>query len=270
MVELFERGGVQLAFEDYGGAGDPVTLVHGGWDDHGTWDRVVAGLSVALQVLTYDRREHGASSGPPRAHPVRDDASDLAALLEETGHFPTHVVGHSYGGAVALRLAVDRPELVRSVTVHEVPFVGLLRSGAAASERLQRARELALGPTPEAGARDYLALFASAEEQWATLDAASRRALGAAAPTWAKEMADPDALRPASEELEAIAVPVLATSGSRSPPFAAEIEEALVTALPNATAARLRDVGHYVQRTDPDLFVGVLGTFLLERNVPST
>ena len=186
-------------------------------------------------------------------------------------------MAHGYGGAVALRLAVDRPELVRTIALHEVPFVGLLgdsspdpRAGRSVEDGLAQVGRLALGGTVEAAARGYLGLFASPEEQWTELDEPSRGSLLRNAVAWAEEMGDPEALRPSTEELGGIAVPVLATAGERSPPFASLIHERLVSELPNAKALSLRGVGHFVHRTDPDLLVGVLGSFLLERNVPTT
>jgi pimeloyl-ACP methyl ester carboxylesterase len=277
VAEHLDEEAVHLAFERSGGYGDPVALIHGGWEDGRAWDLVVPGLAAALQVLVYDRRAHGESSGPPRGRPVRDDAFDLARLLESTELFPAHLVAHGYGGAVALRLAVDRPELVRSIALHEVPFVELLGAGApgpaggpSVEHRLRQARELALGGTTEVAACRYLGLFASSGEQWPELDERTRRSFLGNALAWAEEMGDPEAVRPLAEELRGIAVPVLATAGDLSPRFASQIHERLVAELPNATALSLRDTGHLVHRTDPDLLVGVLGSFLLERNVPTT
>ena len=262
----------RLAYEVAGSEGDPVALVHGGWDDHRTWDRVVPGLSTALRVLLYDRRGHGASRGPTRLRPVRDDASDLARLLEVTDAYPAHLVGHAYGGVVALRVAVDRPELVRSVAFHEVPFVGLLeasRTTGSLSEELGQVREIA--PTrPEEAARRYLELFGSPSERWASLDLPSRQGFLRQAGVWAEEMGDPEATRPERDELLGVAVPVLATSGAASPEFARQVHDRLVAELPNARAVRLSEGGHRIHRTDPDLWVGVLGAFLLERDVPTT
>lgn len=274
-METVAVGSGRLAYERAGAGGDPAVLVHGGWDDHRTWERVVPGLAVALQVLVYDRRGHGASEGPVSTRPVRNDAVDLAGLLESTGLYPAHVVGHGYGGAVALRLAVERPELVRSVTVHEVPFVGLLdeppgdREARSVSAALERIREVA-PRDPETAAREYLARFGGPSERWSAIDAATRAIYLRNAGAWAREMGDPEALRPALADLRAIAVPVLATSGGASPPFAARIHDRLAAELPNGRTVRLSEGGHLVHRTDPDLWVGVLGTFLLERDVPTT
>jgi pimeloyl-ACP methyl ester carboxylesterase len=58
---------------------------------------------------------------------VRDDVADLAALLEELPHAPAHVVGNSFGASIVLRLAAARPDLFRSLIVHEPPLLGLLK-----------------------------------------------------------------------------------------------------------------------------------------------
>ena len=77
-------------------------------------------------------------TGPVRTHPARDDAGDLAQLLESLDLYPVHVVAHSYGGAVALRLALDRSEMVRSLALHEPPFVGLLEEDPATAPEAER------------------------------------------------------------------------------------------------------------------------------------
>lgn len=276
-MEQARFGDRRLAYELSGGSGDPVVLVHGGWDDHHVWDLVVPGLAEALQVVAYDRRGHGESSGPPQERPVRSDAEDLAGLLESTGQFPAHLVAQGYAGAVVLRLAVDRPELVRSIAVHEATFVGLVdreppesAEGPTLAELLPSVRELVSRGSAESAARRYLELFASPEERWEEAGESWRQTLVANAAAWAEEVGDPEAQRPVREELAGIPVPVLVTTGGRSPRFAARIGELLASAMPNATALWLPDGGHFVARTDPDLFVGVLGSFLLERNVPST
>lgn len=275
-MEILEGAGVRIAFDRWGESGDPVVLIHGGWDDRRAWSRVVPGLAGSLQVLAYDRRGHGETTGPPRLAPVREDAEDLARLLEDTELFPAHLVAEGYGAAVALRLAGDRPELVRSAAVHDPPYVGLLSEPAdgagsvAVGQRLEELRASALAGASEEAARRYLETFASPSESWSALDPSGRRSLVANAPAWAEEMGDPEATVPRLQEIHAIGVPVLATVGSATPPAVGRIVDRLAAELPNATVLRLREGGHFLARNAPDLLVAVLGSFLLERNVPST
>ena len=118
--------GIRLYWQTTGTAGDPLVLVHGSWGDRRNWAPVVPALSRSFRVLTYDRRGHSRSERPGGQGNVREDVADLAALLDELGQSPAHVVGSSFGGCIVLRLAAARPELFHSLIVHEPPLFGLL------------------------------------------------------------------------------------------------------------------------------------------------
>jgi len=269
--------GASLYYETTGPAGDPVVLVHGSWVDHHSFDRLLVPLAQSLQVLTYDRRGHGRSTGPARTHPVRDDARDLAGLLESADFYPVHLVAHSYGGAVAFRLAVDRPELVRSVCVHEAPFVGLLGDDPATAGEAERVLAVlrSLQATARAGdaegaARGIADAFSLQPGAWDRLPEAVRTTFLLHVDRWCEEYDDPEALRPDPRELSDLLVPTLLTQGAQSPPFLHRITAALAGSLRNGTVLTLSEAGHVPQLTDPLEYAGLLGTFLLERNVPVT
>jgi len=266
----------EIFYERTGFAGDPAALVHGSWTDHHGWDAVVPGFARGLEVLSYDRRGHGLSRGEVRSHPVQDDADDLAALLEATDFHPVHLVAHAYGGMVALRLAVDRPELVRSACLHEPPWTGLVDDDPASRAEIQRivAKVRAIAPLAKSGGADrtiprILALVSGVGE-WDRIPASGRAAILAGSGDWLREFGDTAASQANPLELREVQVPVLVTVGEESPSYMQRICDRITQALPNATLVRLPTAGHFPQLTHPDLLVGVLGTFLLERNVPST
>ncbi len=276
MATVRVRGG-ELAFDRAGAGGDPVVLVHGSYVDRHTWDAVVPALSQGLQVLVYDRRGHGESPVLPRPSPVRDDAADLAALLAELDHFPAHVIGHSYGGAVALRLAIERPEMVRSLAVHEVPFVGLLEDDpttAPEAARLEAGiaamRAWIRAGHPESAAEQLVDQFSTEPGAWGRLPRASREMFVRHADRWAEEYGDSEALRPDPDGLRDLLIPVLLTEGSMSPPFLRRISRRLADLLHNAKVQEIPDAGHAPQLARPHPYVGLLLNFLLERNVPVT
>src|SRR5215216_885841 len=114
--------GVRLFYVLTGDAGPPLALVHGGWGDHTAWDPVVPAFAERFRVLAYDRRGHSRSERPPGQDSIEDDVADLAALLEQLGLAPAHLAGFSFGAAIALRLAMTRPDLVRSAAAQEPPL----------------------------------------------------------------------------------------------------------------------------------------------------
>jgi pimeloyl-ACP methyl ester carboxylesterase len=100
----------------------PVVLfVHGLTDSLESFDGMVAELTPAHTVLTYDRRGWGRSRDDAPPTSLADHAQDAIDVLD--GRRAT-IVGHSYGGVVALMTAVLRPDLVASLAIFEptVPF----------------------------------------------------------------------------------------------------------------------------------------------------
>jgi len=117
--------GVSIYLEEYG-SGDPLVLVHGSWTDHMEWPFTVPGFAQRFRVVIYDRRGHSPRASVPTQGSVHEDVADLAAIIERAGA-PAHVLGNSMGASVSLRLAAARPELLRTLSVHEPPLFDILR-----------------------------------------------------------------------------------------------------------------------------------------------
>jgi pimeloyl-ACP methyl ester carboxylesterase len=112
------------------GAGEPAVLVHGsfGWGEE-VW-REQKPLAREYELLLVDRRGFGRSPADGRVDFERD-AADVAALLPAGG---AHLVGHSYGGIVALLAAAQPGAAVRSLTVVEPPALALVRGNESVEE----------------------------------------------------------------------------------------------------------------------------------------
>ena len=274
-MPITELGKVRLYYETYGTKGDSTVLVHGSLVDHHTWDAVRTMFGQSLKVLVYDRRGHGQSVGPPRARPVRDDAADLAALLESLDLFPVHLIAHSYAGAVALRFAIDRPEMVRSLSLHEPPFVGLLALDPASAPEAERLlaevrsiqARVRAGDT-EGAVHVLVDSFSGHESAWERLSPKTRAIFQSLAGRWSEELDDPEAIRPDLEALRELFLPTLLTSGELSPPPVRRINAMLAGALRQVVVRDLADAGHVPQITDPPQYAGVVLGFLLERDIP--
>ncbi|HEX5007731.1 MAG TPA: alpha/beta hydrolase [Hyphomonadaceae bacterium] len=96
------------------GGGDPVLLIHGASSDMGVWSpTIVPMLKERFRIAAYDRPGMGFTrERPPRAETLDVQAKVAAGVIEQLKLVKPIVVGHSWGGAVALRLALDRPDLV--------------------------------------------------------------------------------------------------------------------------------------------------------------
>lgn len=84
-------------------------------------------LTTHAEVLVYDLRGHGRSDKPPSGYGVADHAADLVALLDALAvTAPVHLIGFSYGGAIAMVAAMQAPERMASVSLLDglVPVAG--------------------------------------------------------------------------------------------------------------------------------------------------
>jgi pimeloyl-ACP methyl ester carboxylesterase len=103
--------GVRLFWEQQGGGGAPLVLVHGSWGDHHNWDSVVPGFARTFRTFTYDRRGHSRSERLPTQGSIEEDVADLAAFITPNHLAPAHVAGNSFGAAITLNLAAAQPNL---------------------------------------------------------------------------------------------------------------------------------------------------------------
>jgi 3-oxoadipate enol-lactonase len=106
------------------GAGPPVVLIHGFSLDRRMWDAVVPLLATDLTVIRYDLRGFG-ESYPMDLHFGYSHAEDLAALLDHLEVSQAGLVGFSFGGQVALTMAIAAPERVRRLVLVDALLDGV-------------------------------------------------------------------------------------------------------------------------------------------------
>ncbi len=95
------------------GFGRDVVLIHGLATNHAFWHlNVLLPLIKKYRVTVYDLRGHGYSEMPPSGYTTADMAGDLHNILNHLGIRSAHLVGHSFGGAIALHYAALHPERV--------------------------------------------------------------------------------------------------------------------------------------------------------------
>jgi pimeloyl-ACP methyl ester carboxylesterase len=263
--------GIQIYWEINGDVGAPMVLVHGSWGDHGNWASVVPALSRRFRVLTYDRRGHSRSERPAGHGSVREDVADLAAVLETLQHAPAHVAGNSFGASIVLRLAAERPELFRSLIVHEPPLFGLLKEDPAARPALAAVQEriatvvslLTAGDATE-GARQFVDTIAFGPDTWAQFPDQVRETFVFNAPTWLDEVQDPEALEFDLAGLRRFGAPALLTVGDQSAPFFPPVVNRVAAAMPKARTLTLAGAGHVPHLSHPAEYVELVMKFIEE------
>ncbi len=108
-----------LEYEEHG-HGEAVLLIHGAFiSDALSLIACEAALTERNRVIWYRRRGYGGSDPVSAPFSIAEQAGDAQALLEHLGVEWAHVVGHSGGGVIATELALQAPQLVRSLVVLE-------------------------------------------------------------------------------------------------------------------------------------------------------
>jgi pimeloyl-ACP methyl ester carboxylesterase len=238
--------GCDLYYEEIG-AGVPILLIHPAGSTASTWGSVTDELAQIGRVITYDRRGYARSGGEP-VRTMSTHAADAATMLEELQIPPAAVVGTSAGAAIAVDLAVRRPDLVQVVIAHEFPWrftrhlptatqvaalakIGWLtlwgRDSDAAEALLRSAYAY----------RDGGTCWDAFPEEWRRAGRENARAALA-------DFRNSIGVYPSPADLATVEVPVVCTYGARSPDGMFRLVRALASAIPTATMHRIEGAGH--------------------------
>src|SRR5438552_13913520 len=115
-VDRIEVGALRVAYRRVG-QGPPVILLHGFVGDSREWRPEIEALSDEFTVVAWDAPGAGQSADPPETFRLADYADCLAAFVDALGVRRPHVVGLSFGGALALELYRRHPELPLSLVL---------------------------------------------------------------------------------------------------------------------------------------------------------
>ncbi len=101
--------GLSFHYRDWGGSGQPVLLLHGLASTCHIWDLVAPFLAQECSVIALDQRGHGESAKPNEGYDFASVSGDVLGVISQLGWDTPVVVGHSWGGSVALEMAVRAP-----------------------------------------------------------------------------------------------------------------------------------------------------------------
>jgi pimeloyl-ACP methyl ester carboxylesterase len=231
------------------GDGSPVLFISGAFGDGGAWQRVGECLSDEHTAVSYDRRANSRTPAPRGwdSTSLDEQAADAAALINHVGLGATVVWGSSLGGAIALALLTQRPDLVRLAVLHE-PFVpALLDDPESATGPLVDATGPHLADDDLRSAAEAMVRLVCGDEIYAGLPRDQlERMLGNAPTLFGVEFAGLTALTIDAPPK----VPITITVGAESAPFLTVGARHLahLFGIPVTTMAG----GHVPQATHPD------------------
>lgn len=253
---------VDLYYE-IAGSGQPVLFIHGLGSSSRDWEEQIPFFSERFQVITCDLRGHGRSQKPPGPYSMSLFASDVAGLIKALGFDSVHVLGISLGGMVAFQLAVDHPELIKSMVIVNsgpeliirtikdrwqvfmrfaiVRLLGMRKMGEVLSKRLFPKEEQA----------EIRKIFV---ERWAENDQRAYADTMRAIVGWS-----------VSAYLQSINIPILVVTADQDyTPVSAK--EAYVPKLPQAELVVIPDSHHATPVDQPKAFNEVVSSFLIQQS----
>ncbi|MDQ3349994.1 MAG: alpha/beta hydrolase [Acidobacteriota bacterium] len=248
--------GVELEYE-VTGSGEPVLLISPVVADGFRPLLSERVLADRYQLITYHKRGWVGSTHTPAPVTIADHAADAAGLLTHLGLGPAHVAGHSSGAAVALQLAISRPDLVHTLSLLELSLLSV----PAAAAFFQKA-----GPAFQAYAAGHhetaLAVFMSAVSglEWNRCRALLERHVPG---SLAQTIGDADTFfgieLPAltqwvcgAEQASAVRQPVLSVVGSDTEPLWVEVAALLPSWFPQVEDCVIPGVGHLLHMQQPE------------------
>jgi pimeloyl-ACP methyl ester carboxylesterase len=265
-METATINGVELEYE-VAGSGEPVLLI----------DMLLADCFLPLisepalanryQLIRYHKRGWVGSTHTPPPVSIGHQAADAAALLDHLGVRQAHIVGHSSGAAIGIQVALDRPDVVHTLTLLEPTLVSLPGGQAFLKDAAPVFEAYASGD--HAGA---FAMFVAAASglDWETCRALlEERIPGVVAQSikdadtfFGIELASLAAWTFGAEQATTIHRPVLSVVGAETQPLWVEIADFLRASLPYVEESTIDGVGHLLQIQDPELVARRIAQFL--------
>jgi pimeloyl-ACP methyl ester carboxylesterase len=248
-LRFIDVNGHRFAYIDEG-QGPLAVLAHCSSASHTEWTQLIAALKPRFRVIAPDLAGYGRSGRWREGQPF-DPMLDVDMLITMCGlqSGSAHLVGHSYGGAIALEAARLMMSRVRSLTLIEPPSFHLLREGGFPKEDktiadlVGRVRRAMAKGDRRAAASAYMGFWIGRVRWWlapAKLKAAVLDTMGKTAQEF--EMIDGLALR--LEDYRLVTAPTRLICGSRTTAPAKAVTRLLASAIPNAQVCEIKRAGH--------------------------
>jgi len=281
-MERIPVNGTELAVRR-AGTGEALVLVHGSANDMRSWDGVFDTLAEHFAVTAVSRRYHRPNPPiePGADYPFGEQLDDLAALVTQVAPQGAHLIGHSFGGLLALVLTARKPELVHRLVLMEPPALGLWVSDPPRPGEVLRlmVSDPALGvPLIRFGARviapakaalrrgdkaEAIRIFGSGVMGARFFGAAPPQEIEIVRENFIAEELLGSGLPKLDPDLPArVRAPVLLVRGEHSPPVFGAVSQRLERRLPDARSVTIPGASHAMHRQARDAFLPPVLDFL--------
>lgn len=261
-----DRNGLRLHYLDWGGSGPPVLLLHGGSAHARWWDFVVPHLAERFRCVALDLRGHGESGRPDDGdYSLGAHAGDVGAVVAALGLASGAVVGHSFGGWVAMIHAGRAGDTIGALAVIDSrPTIGV--RSARMLEALRKLPHTRYATHDDAISRFRLMPSATNADPSVLAHVAGhaiiRDADGTYRPRFDRRALAGAGAQDLTHHLRAARCPILAVRASLSEIVDAAALQAFRTAVPSTEIAEIADAHHHVMLDQPEALAAVLGDFL--------
>jgi pimeloyl-ACP methyl ester carboxylesterase len=265
--------GVELEYE-MRGSGDPVLLISPVVADGFLPFLSAPSLIDHHSLIWYHKRGWAGSTHTTPPVSIEDHSADAAALLEQLHVRRAHVAGHSSGAAVALQLALDRPDLVHTLVLLEpsllsVPGAAALLDKAAPAFEAYGAgdhEEAVLGFLSVVSGLDSRTCRAVIDEQ---VPGGIAQAIQDADTFFGIELPALAAWKLDADEVATLSQPVLSVRGTDTDRLWVEVAELLHSRLPRAEELVIEGAGHLLHMQRPEPVVRGVAEFLDRHPMPA-
>lgn len=238
----------------------PVVALHSSASSGHQWRHLEEALSDRFFVSAPNLPGYGGETIAPTgdSNGVSRVAAPIVQHMAGYGQ-PVHLVGHSYGATVALKIALNRPDLIKSLTLYEPAAFHFLKSGRRKEQELfEEISRIAkavssnhAAGTPARGMQTFIDFWNGAGV-WRTMPQCTRDGLAALAPSIMSDFAHGFSETWSLDDLAALDMPVLMMTGMDSPDIAQKVAQLIADAIPNSRLALLPGLGHMAPVFEPD------------------
>jgi esterase len=240
--------GVTLYYEELG-AGEPILCIHGTGSSAAFWIDATQELATHGRTIAYDRRGFARSERPePFVTNVQQHTDDAAALIDALGAAPAIVIGRSYGGNVALDLALRYPDRVRALALLEGGPETLSESAMQWVADLER-ELFAAAEEDMTSVAETLIRSVAGGGAWEELPREARQIFTYNGPAIVAELRG-GILEIGVEQLGSITQPTLLLGGRDSLPAFVEVADIMAKAMPRAQVEWVEG-GHFINPAHP-------------------